>query len=410
MDSQNHRRARFALPALIAAAATGALAQEPNPWYVGASQDVTYDSNFFRVAEGAPESKEVISTTSLLAGLNQPIGRQRLFADLALRHSFYDKRNQFDHTGGNLLAGIDWEAADLLSGRVAYTTDRTLARYGDEFGFFEADGRVMQTRRELNARGQVGGASLLAVELGYIRRELEFSKPGAPDQFDQNTGSIGLKYRPSGALTLGLAFRRTDGTYPNAPAPVGGGTLADDFDRDDIDLSAVWSATGASTVTARVSRTKEEHKSLTIRDFKGTTGAVAWAYKLTGKSGLFLDWIRDTSSENSFNAGAGGAVVPTVVTSRSPLSTTWQLRGEYEALAKVKAIAQVRYLKRDLVDTTGAKGDDNLVETRVGLNWTPLRSVTVGCSVGHEKRDASSALSTSYSATTAQCLAEFRTQ
>jgi hypothetical protein len=71
-----------------------------------------------------------------------------------------------------------------------------------------------------------------------------------------------------------------------------------------------------------------------------------------------------------------------------------------------------RRLKRDLVDAAGVvpSGDDSLTEMRLGVEWTPLRSVTVGCSVGREERDASSALSYAYSATTTRCLAQFRTQ
>ena len=75
----------------------------------------------------------------------------------------------------------------------------------------------------------------------------------------------------------------------------------------------------------------------------------------------------------------------------------------------------IRYFKRDLVNTSGDPGTDSLLETRLGLNWAPLRSVLVGCSIGREKRDASDSavlfnLSTAYSSTTTRCLAQFKTQ
>ncbi|MFO1295723.1 MAG: hypothetical protein U1F25_04050 [Rubrivivax sp.] len=64
-----------------------------------------------------------------------------------------------------------------------------------------------------------------------------------------------MKLWPSGPLTLGLAARHTDGTYPYSPL-AGGITGADDFKRNDVDLLATWVATGASTLTARLSQTK----------------------------------------------------------------------------------------------------------------------------------------------------------
>lgn len=406
MDLPNTRLARFTLTCFAALASAGAFGQEPNPYYIGASQAVTRESNLFRVAEGQPATSDTISATSLLAGIDQPIGRQRLFGDLAVRAVRHSNNKQLDHTGGTVLAGLDWSAADAFSGRLSFSGDRMVARYGADFGFVDTSTRVLQTTKEFVFRGQYGLVSLLSVEAGFVRRELDFSVESG-NQFEQDAVSVGLRYRPSGALTLGVAARRTEGTYPFA-ALIGGGTGPDDYKRDDLDLTAVWIATGASTVTARLSYTSEKHQALPVRDVAGGTGAVSWNFRPTAKLNLTADWIRDTGAESSFNAGAAGGVTPIV--NSSPLSTTWQLRGDYDVTAKIQVQALASHFKRDLVNTVGDVGDDTLVETRLGLFWTPLRSVRVGCSVAREERDSSSALSSSYSATVTRCLAQLRTQ
>jgi hypothetical protein len=384
----------------------GTAAAQANPWYIGASQAFTQESNLFRAAEGSPATRDTYSTTSLLAGLDQPIGRHRLFGDLSVRAVRFDDNKQLDNEGGSLLAGLDWSAIDVLSGRVSFNGDRSLTRYGVDFGFTDTSTRVLQTSREFIARAQYGGASVLTVDGGFTRRELEFSVPSG-NEFEQDTVSAGLRYRPSGGLTFGVAVRGTQGSYPFA-VPVGTGFRADDFERADADFTVLWVASGASTVTARLSYTDEKHELLPARNIRGVTGALAWNYKPTGKLNLFADLIRDSGAESSF-AGtreAGG----NVTVNSSPLSTTYQLRGEFEALPKVQLLAQVRYLKRDLVNNVGDTGDDELTEARFGVNWTPLRSVLVGCTVAREQRDSSSVLSTSYTATTTRCLAQFRTQ
>jgi hypothetical protein len=407
MDSQNPRLGRIASACLLSFAAGAALGQEPNPYYVGASQEFVRDSNFFRVAPDQVATRQTVSSTSLLAGLDQPIGRHRLFADAALRSVRHDGNGQLDYTGNSLLAGADWSAIDVLSGRLTYGTERKLARYGVDYGFVDPNTRVLQTSKELVFKAQYGQASVLAVEGGYTRQEIDFSVQSS-NQFEQDTFMAGVKLWPSGPLTLGLAARRTDGSYPFAS--LGGGVVgADDYERNDIDLSGVWAATGASTLSARLSYTKEDHAALPARNVSGTTGAVAWKYQPTGKLKLGLDWIRDTGATSSFNAGAAGGVTPIV--NSSPLATTWQLQAEYEVLAKVQLQALAREYKRHLINTAGETGGDKLVETVLGVNWAPLRSVQVGCSVGREKRDAdASGLSTSYSATVTRCLAQLRLQ
>lgn len=411
MNSPTSRLARLSLACIAALGSSAAFAQEPNPYYVGASQSVARESNLFRGVSGVTTS-DTVSVTSLLAGLDQPIGRQRLFADLALRAGRFSENSQLNYTGGSLLAGTDWEAAESLSGRLSYATDRTLAPTGLDLGITPTE-RNIQTTQEFVFRGQSSRVAQFSVEAGYIHRALDYSLAAANDlEFKQDTGSIGLRYRPSGGLTLGVTVRRTEGTYPSA-APA---DQPDDFKRDDVDLSALWVATGASTITARLSRTREKHAALLERDVSGNTGAISWNLKPTGKLNLTFDFIRDTGAESTFIGGGSGGTATPVVNS-SPRAQTWQARADYEVTAKVQALLFVRRLQRDLVNNTTppGTGEDTLVETRLGLNWTPLRSVLVGCSVGREERDASESalanvLSSSYSATTVRCLAQFRTQ
>ncbi len=413
MDSkkrpQRHTFARLSLACLAALASGGALAQA-NPFYVGASQSLASESNLFRGAGGV-EVNDTVSITSLLAGLNQPIGRQRLFADAAVRAGRFFDNSQLNHTGGSLLAGIDWEAAESLSGRLAYSGDRSLSPTGQDLGI-DPTQRNMQATQEVAFRGQTSSVAEFSFEAGLSHRSLEYSAAAANAlEFNQDAASLGLRYRPSAALTLGVTVRRADGTYPFAAAG-----LADDYRREDIDFSALWLPTGASTITARLSRTRERHDVLLTRNVSGNTGALSWNFKPTGKLNLAVDFIRDTGAESTFNQTTAGGGAVAVINS-SPVATTWQLRGDYEVTAKVQMQAFARHLRRELVNNAAipGTGDDTLTELRLGATWTPLRSVQVGCSVGREERDASqgavaNVLSSAYSTTTVRCLAQFRTQ
>ena len=399
---------RLAVAVIGTAACTSLLAQQ-SPYYYGAAQGFTHESNVFRDARGVAEVSDTHSTTTLLAGIDQPISRQRLFADLALRLNRYQDSSQLNNTGGSLALGADWATIENLSGRVSYTLNQNLARSGADLGPVLPRGvRNMEKNEVILLRGQYGLDSLMSIEATVTHRELDYSAlEFASAEFRQDQVGLGVRYQLGRQLTVGGGLRHTEGKYPLAYP-----TQADAFKRDDFDLSAVWVATAKSTLTSRLSYTRAKHEAVAARNISGTTGALSWSYKPTAKTAFTTDWIRDSGAESSFARPATGGVDP--IGNNSRLSQAFMLRGMYEATAKIQVEASARVLRRDLVDTLVAgslvAGSDKLVETRLGVNWTPLRSLLVNCSVGREKRDANTTLSFAYSANFGNCLAQFRLQ
>ncbi len=408
----NQKLARIGLAVLGLTSAATAWSQA-NPYYIGASQAFTHETNLFRVPKGTAETKDTYSTTSLLAGLNQPIGRQRLFADLAARYNKYSDHSELDNTSYGVNAGVDWATIERLSGTLSYTLNERLAPFGADVATLSVKDK--EKMQEFLARAQYGLVSLLSLEGSYIHRTLDYSHPlSASKELEINTGSIGLQYRPSGLLTLGTAYRHTKGKYPFAQTAA---PQADEFDRNDIDLTAVWVPTGLSTVKARISYTNEEHDSpvFATRDFSGVTGALNWEYKPTGKITLITGLLRDTGSEAGFVPLAGTASTTTSTSSR--VSNAVSLRALYEATAKITAEANFRYTHRDLVTriiipggSSTAAGSDKLTEVGLALRYAPTRNWLVGCGIAYEKREASSSVSFPYDANVYNCFAEFKLQ
>lgn len=393
-----------------------AVARAEPPLYVGVAQAFAHDTNLFRAARGTPETEDTISTTSLLAGADQRVGRQRFVADLALRHNRYRDNSQLDNTGYSATAGLDWEAIDRLSGRLSYATHRSLNSFGSDGGPALTT-KNEERSQELFAGVGLGLASLLSIEAGWRYRQLDYSAVEFSQQeLRQNGLSAGLLYRPSGLLTLGAGVRHTRGKYPYAVQTLPGTYVADEFDRDDIDFSAVWVPTGLSTVRVRVSYTRESHEQIPTRDVDGVTASLRWEYQPTAKLFFTTDASRDTGAESTFYRISTGG--DSLATSSNRLSTTVQLTARYEATAKIQVLGHVRHVDRDLVTTTAGPagvvsapaGSDRTTETRLGLNYAPARSWLLGCSVGQERRSASSSVSYAYRATIANCSVQFRTQ
>jgi hypothetical protein len=412
----NRHITQTAIACLGLCAVGNALAQA-NPYYVGIGQAFTHESNLFRTATGQPVTRDTYSTTSLLAGINQPISRQRFFADAAVRYNRYQDNSQLNNTGYGLAVGLDWETIENLSGRLSYTLNQNLARYGAD------EGPALTTKntersQEFLARAQYGRVSLLSIEGIFTHRQLDYSAPQfAFQEYKQDALSLGVLYRPSGLLTLGAAARHTKGKYPFAVETSPGMFQQDDFSRNDVDLTAIWVPTGLSTVRARLSFTKVSHDAVTSRDLSGGTGALSWDYKPTGKLAFTTELIRDTGAESSFNRlGLQGSIGS--IGNNSQLSTSLGVRGLYEATAKIQVEASARYVERDLVNTfalaSGASsteaGSDKFAEAKLGVNYAPIRSVLLGCALGYEKRGTRSSISYAYTANVATCSAQFKLQ
>lgn len=395
------------LLAILALAVTRNVLAQANPYYIGVGQAFTYEDNLFRVAEGRTETSDVYSTTSLLAGIDQPFGRQRFYTDAVIRHNRYRDQDTLNNTGYGLDVGLDWETIERLSGKLAYTVNEKLARFGVDQGPLIIGEPNEERSQQLLARAQLGGEALLALEGTLMHRRLDYSAPAFSfREFNQDSASIGVQYRPSGLLVLGAALRATRGEFPS---------LADEFDRNDVDLTAVWTPSGLSKLSARLSYTQEEHNQFISRDLNGLTGALSWEYKPTGKLVFTTDLIRDSGTESSFSSTGAETSTPTGTSSR--LSTAARVRVLYEATAKIQLEGNVQFVHRDLVSTTTIAGGgtstepgtDRTTELALGARYMATRSLLFACSVGTERRRASvnSTVSYPYSAGKASCSAQF---
>jgi hypothetical protein len=248
----------FPLPLLTLALLTaGHAAAQESPYYVGGSLSVTHVSNIYHTVEGEPTNNDTVISTSLLAGLDQRIGRQRLFGDATLRNNRYQNDSSLSNNGYALNAGLDWETVNRLSGQLSFNSSRALASFnpGDAPSITKKN---IEQADQIRAVVRYGLASLLTLEGSLAHRRLGYSASEYDAyEYSQDTASLGVVYRPSAALSLGVAGRYTDGKYPRY-SQVDGVYQANAFTRRDIDLTSTWVASGASTLTARLSFGKRD--------------------------------------------------------------------------------------------------------------------------------------------------------
>ena len=402
--------APLALAMLAAGMAAGARA-ENDPYYFGISQSLGHNSNLYNSTDNQ-RVPDKFATTSINVGFDQPISRQRLFANASVRATRYEDITILNNTGYGLNAGWDLSTVERLSGGIAVSVNRSLANYaaaGDQQQVPQTK-KNEETSSQANLRVQYGLVSLLSLNTSVSHSEIRYSAVEyARSEVRQNAGSLGLTYRPSGLLTLGSALRVTRGEYPKIPLPNGN---AESFDRKDLDLTANWAASGLSTLNARLSYGRTAYDTLVNRNTKGATGSLGWSWQATGKTSFNTSFSRDSGTETSLAALANN--LGNAVGDNSVTTNTFALGASYEASAKIRLNLGARYARRTLTNEqfvngvllASTEGRDTVTSVTLGATYALSRAWQMGCNAGQDTgkpQSGPTSLSSRYTTTQASC-------
>ncbi|MDO9284345.1 MAG: outer membrane beta-barrel protein [Aquabacterium sp.] len=413
-------RASRRLAAALTTLAAGAAMAQSSPYYLGVAQSLGHESNLYRVGDGqvlpAGFSKsDTVSGTSLVGGVDQTIGRQRIYGSANLRANRYANNKTLDNESYGLNLALDWATVGRLSGTLSAAADQNLAQFNNRAvgAGVETKKNVVRTN-QVDAKVRLGVVTKYTLEASLGHRDRSYSAPEYDSaEYRQTSGSLGLRYRPSGALSLGVALRITEASYPKFNQTAPGVYESDRLKRQDIDFTATWLPSAVSQFNLRLSPTHTSYDRDTGSDFSGVTGSATWGWQPTGKLKLTTGLSRDTGqSSDAVNLGFFG----TGVTDYSRTTSALSLKADYELSAKIALNAGLSYAHRALTNTLSQgstaldarTGSDNTTVLSLGARWLPTRSLQVGCNASAENRSSSNpALSVGLSGNSVSCYGQF---
>ncbi|MEO8298375.1 MAG: hypothetical protein ABI574_11270 [Burkholderiales bacterium] len=368
---------------------SGGASAQTSPYYLGLSQTFTHNSNLFIRPSGS-ETSEKISSTGLRAGVDQTLGRQQLLVDAAVNANRYSSNSQLNNTGYSLNGRLNWETVERLSGTLSANTQQSLFLYNLTGAPYTS--RVLRRSQGVDLQARLGGVTEWSFEAGMSANRERFSDVNLSNRnLNRQAVNGGVRWRPTGNLSLFLGGRHATADYPNFSA-----LGSDEVKRDDIDLSSTLEASGASTVSARLSRSRTTHSQLALRNGNGWTGALNWGWRPTGK--LTVDY--GVSRDNNF-----GQTTNTLVdNSDTVIGTFYSARAAWEATGKINVTGGLTFGRRT-VDNTFSIGGTSLTPTRsgdktttvsLGLTYQPLRNVDLGCSFNWNDRQPNAGATVTY--------------
>lgn len=414
MRTMPHRLGRLA--AVAATLVPLAAAAQLRPWVLGAEQAVTWDDNLYRVADGTPRSTDLLSTSTLSAGLDAPFGADRLTAAVAGHANRYRDHGDLDNLGSDGFLALDWQSANRLSGTVRAAAARSLAPFGVDLAPVPSTRNELRTS-DIDVRTRLGLPSLSHFELALRHETLDYTAPEyAGLELWQRSAGLSYHFRTGGVLPWAVGVRFARGAYPHALWLQGGLLAQDDFHRSDVDLSARWVPTGRSTLDVRLSGTRESHRALTARNVRALTAALTFRYEATAKLHLTLDALRDTGAGSTFLELGDAPDRDTGRRDGSRLADTVRLAAAWSATDRVSVRAGASWTRRELVDVQAllngapaAAGVDHTNVLSLGVDYTPAPRWTLGCGVDREARTTDSAASYAYRDVSSHCSIRFLT-
>ena len=361
---------RFHLGVFAALCITGATYAHPeDPVRLRLDYSISYDSNYFRVANDAQALALLGSTDTSVTTYRTGVG---IDADLRFARQLVVLKGDFARvdfdrvflkptTELNALADWKWVLGNRLSGGLNYRISESLQSQADVSSTEQS--KLAQTIVGFSASYQVNTSFYL--DYGLNESTYKYA-PVARKVLDHNERSQSLGWRlPTRAGNfLGMQYRTTEGDYPQqVPART--------FEQTELNFNGSWAPSGMSRIAWAFGQTRRIDGATTTRQ---PTWSLNGNWTPTGKTNFTASWGRTVGSSENAN------ISTTTVTENAALGATWNATGKLSLSGTLRG-QNVQY------DTTGRT--DQIQGGGLTLGYQALRSVQATVGYDTERRNSS---------------------
>lgn len=347
---------------------------------VFAGENVTYDSNVFRISSkldpnqaiGSGDRSDVISSTSLGATLDVPWSLQRFQAGYTWYANRYHRFSTLDFDGHAARAAWLWSVTPELTGDLGYTDTTSLANFANIQGTVPD---VLRTRQAFAnavwfpvARWRIhGGAAAVRQDHGDPGQQV--------NDIESATGVAGVSYVTPKDDRIGVEARVERGRSPHDELAFGG-PIDNEYHQRSIGVVGHWTATGHSTLDARVDWLRRDYDQGSQRDFSGPTFRFSHTWTPTGKLTVVTAAQRDVGPVQDVQSSSFVLVKGVSVRPRWALSDKVSIEGDAEY--------NIWDYRGDLL--TGLSWTHRVRTFGLSLLYRPAQRILIQCGLSHEMR------------------------
>lgn len=339
---------------------------------------ITHDSNLFLVPGLLGDTpSEIITTACAGLRIDKPYAQQRFVLDATATAYRYDKFSHLNFDGLDYRAAWYWHLTPRLSGTLSADRTQNPTQFQDR----RSIQRNVTTNENyaFNLDGWLFGGwhVLLGASQSYRSSEQSALEP-QPD-FRELRGELGVRYLFQSGSEIAAVRRRIEGDQY--------GQLLYNFDsnyrEDDSELKAIWNLSSKSILTGRLTYLDRRYDQAPQRDFYGSAGELGYTWLPTSKLRLRLFATRNIVPWQSLS-------------STYRVSNTLSFAPTWQATAKTSLYMSLQRTYDDYPASSFSTGVPERKDTTsmavLGLNWLPVRNVSVGASLQREQRSSNDPL------------------
>jgi len=261
--------------------------------------EVQGDDNVFRSSGGVvPREADLLTTVGAGGKLTLSESLQSLELRGEVAHTDYLRLDELDYDQYQVGAQLKLALASLLQLRV----DASRERRQENFAFRDDTENGLITvdkgTAELRLRVTPSWTGIALGERYQTRTSREQSRDA---DLTEDSMELGTEYRLTGYSSFGLAWRQSEGDYPNRVVVAGDGREKT-YDQQNLIVRAGYRPSGLSDLTAQLAYTQRTHEDPAVRDFRGITGRAGYTRTFSGISRLQAEIYRDLFYVEDINA------------------------------------------------------------------------------------------------------------
>ena len=401
--SSRHPRA---LPVLagcvLSLAAQMALADEQDTLNIQWSESYMHDNNLFRLADGVDprtvglsksDRSDNIRTDSLSLTADKQYSLQHFHLGARYDKFSFSNYSFLDYDTKNIDGRWDWALTPHITGQLI--AERVQAF--NNFAEYQTYVRSVRTTDSIRGNAELGSLGALRFVVGANQSKTTNSEAIQEDNDNRSRSAHGgLRYLTGSGNSVGYLYRRYRIEWLNRDLDAV--SLYDtEAEQADHEINAKWNFAGQAALEGAIARIKRTHDHFEERDFTGTNARLNlnWAPDAQWRLGAWAK--RDYNTWWSTTASY-------TITDSVGLSPTWLIAEKVSLYGRAEW--SQRKFREPLIATTADDRLDKVSSYQIGLNWTPLRYLTLGTDVQRSERNSNQP-GLDYSDTTASARAQF---
>ena len=340
---------------------------------------VTTDSNLFRRPGLANPRSDTINAASAALRADKTYSQQRFQLEVTEIVTRYNNSSYLNFDATNYRGSWLWSPSPSLNANFSADRSKSLALFEDTLT--TQRNVSIRENQSLNLDGQIFGGWNWLAGISRSDQKSEQTIVNLPDQ-RTDSAEAGIKYLTLSGNSIVVTQRTSKGDYQNQSAsPNVTGT---NFKQNESELKGNWNLSEKSELTGRVARLKRTNNQIGQRDFSGMSGDLAYTWKPTSKLSLNVSANRSAMplQDPSFSYSANDSL---------SLAPTWQVTEKISAHLRLQR-ASSEYRGEGLVPATGPARKDTTDSAEIGIDWSPLRKLSVKASFQQQRRSSNDAL------------------